>query len=411
MNALRTVITGGTVVSPDGEFRADLVIDEAEIVALLTDATGIDTDETIDGRGLLLLPGMIDTFTPAPWATPTAIDSQRSAAAGGFTTIATTMDLRPANEQSAPSLGLDAAIWYPITSDHLPDADQIARLIETGIAGFTASRRAGDGEPAALTDTELYALMKLLGRANVPLLIRPQQAGLHPRDPVAERLAATIAIRLADDTGTWLHLEGVTLAATMQMVVEARQRGCRISVSVPALNLVLTDSEATRQMRPVAPFRSQDEIDALWPYVLNESVDCISTAKLGLMVQRFGLVTDAQTALPLFWDEAVGRRGMSRPQAARMLATNAAHITGLYPQRGTLRPGSIADLCLVDPLGRWTVHHGDVLDAAHWSPIDGREISGIVIQTIRRGQVIYRADEHTNQDLLQPGQGQLINRR
>ena len=57
------VIEGGTVVTHDGQFRADVVIANERITALTTDATDIDADHRIDATGLLVLPGGIDVHT------------------------------------------------------------------------------------------------------------------------------------------------------------------------------------------------------------------------------------------------------------------------------------------------------------------------------------------------------------
>src|SRR5690606_33531225 len=91
--ALRTVVRGGRIVTMDGDIRADLVIDDHQIVALLGDSSGVESDTTIDATDLLLLPGMVETWFPAAWmhdidAGDLAHRIQSAALAGGLTAIA-----------------------------------------------------------------------------------------------------------------------------------------------------------------------------------------------------------------------------------------------------------------------------------------------------------------------------------
>ena len=122
------------------------------------------------------------------------------------------------------------------------------------------------------------------------------------------------------------------------------------------------------------------------------------------------MLTDAQTTLSLFWDEAVTRRGMSRSQAVRQLATNPAQMLGLAPRKGAIRIGGDADLVIFDPEGAWTVRHDDMLHEPRWSPLDGRAITGFVVRTLSRGRTVYDAEHHDDASTLTAGGGQVLAR-
>ena len=85
------VIEGGTVVTHDGQFRADVVIANERVTALTTDATDIDADHRIDATGLLVLPGGIDVHThfrePEEFTKEGFLAGGQGAAAGGITTV------------------------------------------------------------------------------------------------------------------------------------------------------------------------------------------------------------------------------------------------------------------------------------------------------------------------------------
>lgn len=409
--SLRTVITGGRIVTDDGDIRADLVIDDHEIVALLATAEGVDADQTIDATDLLLLPGGVDMRIEAPWLSAngqsdTALGVQQAAAAGGITTFAANPGLAESESGANASLAADVALWQPIDAGDLPTAVQVSRMIGTGVAGFTLNMR---GNGTALTDRQLYDLMKVMGSFSVPLALQALHPAMDPRDPMSERLAVSTALLFAEETGAWVHFNCVTTAGAMRQVVEARARGARVTASVSALHLTLDSGELNRHIRTATPLRSRDEIEELWEYVLDESVDAVGSTPVRRASAKTPPLPDAQSALCLFWDEAVSKRKMSHAQAARMLSTNPAHILGLHPKKGTLRIGGDADIVLLDPEGTWTARDRDIVDGGHWTPLDGREITGFVVRTIRRGETVYDAERHSEQ-LVTAGSGQLLTR-
>lgn len=415
MMSQRTVISGGVLVTDSDEIRADLVIDDHDIVAMLADAEGVDADEYIDASDLLVLPGGVDAHFAAsrPGVAGEASNSlaeQRAAAAGGITTLISDAGATLAEESAQMQLGLDVAHWFSIPGGQLPTAEQLSRMSQTGIAGFSSIMRPDGSTDTSLTDAELLAVMKMLARQNVPLTVSPIHAELDLTDPLAELAAVTMALLFAGQTGAWLHFRYITMADSMRQIVEARTRGVRVTVSISALHLTLAAGDATRNVSTVPPLRSRETIDDLWPYVLDESVDCIGSIDVRRRDRNGSDYPDIQTALSVFWDQAVNERGMSRSQAVRMLSTNPAQIAGVHPRKGTIRIGTDADLVLFDPLGVWTARHHDVLSPDHWTAYEGREISGFVVRTIRRGTTIYEAEKHDDETFLTGGSGELLMR-
>lgn len=408
--ALRTVVRGGRIVTMDGELRADIVIDDHQIVALLADSEGVDGDNLIDATDLLILPGMVETWFPAAWmhdidAGELAHRVQTAALAGGLTTIAAEPGSAP-NDVGIPShLSLDAAIWLPVTSESLPTSHQIDRMKRVGMIGISTTLLGERG----LTDAELYQLMQAVAEHGLPLAIQPLHGEISPRDPISESLATNTLMVMAEATGAWVHLHGMTTADAVRTAIAARDRGVRVTMSVPALYLAIA-AESGRSLRVRPPFRSRRDVDELWSYVLAEQVDCVSVTPI-----RAGeggeVVTDAQTALSLFWHEAVSRRGMSASQAVRMLATNPSQILGVYPAKGTLHIGSDADFLLFDPGAEWTSINDDALDGTGLSPIHGSELTGLIVRVLSHGRTVYDAEHHEDDSLVIPGTGTILHRR
>lgn len=407
--ALRTVVRGGRIVTMDGDIRADLVIDDHQIVAMLADASGVEGDTDIDASDLLILPGMVETWFPAPWMHD--IDAgdkphllQTAAMAGGLTSIAAEPGDTPGDVGTPSHLSLDAAIWLPVTAENLPTSQQIGRMKRVGMIGVSTSLLGEHG----LTDAELYQLMQVLAEHGLPLAIQPLHGEISVRDPISESLVTSMLMLMAESTGAWIHLHGITTADAVRIAIAARDRGVNVTISVPALYLAIA-AESGRALRVRPPFRPQSDVDELWNYILAEQVDCVSVTPLR-SGENGGHVTDAQTALSLFWHEAVTRRGMSYSQAVRMLATNPAQILGVFPQKGALRIGSDADLLLFDPEGTWTATNDDALDGSKLSPIHDTDLTGFIVRVLSHGRTVYDAEHHHDDSLVIPGTGKLLHR-
>jgi dihydroorotase-like cyclic amidohydrolase len=112
-----------------------------------------------------------------------------------------------------------------------------------------------------------------------------------------------------------------------------------------------------------------------------------------------------QETVPLVLDEAYHRRGMALDAFARFSATNAARTIGLYPRKGTIRPGSDADLALFDLRSEWTVDaRSQQLSKNPWSPFDGRTSRARCVRTLVRGVTVHRDGEI----VAAPGSGRYL---
>jgi dihydroorotase-like cyclic amidohydrolase len=96
---------------------------------------------------------------------------------------------------------------------------------------------------------------------------------------------------------------------------------------------------------------------------------------------------------------------MSLPDFARFSATNSAKAAGLYPRKGTILPGSDADLALYDLNAEWTVDPREQQFSKNpSSPFEGRHVRGKVVRTIVRGTTVYCEGEIT----AEPGHGTFL---
>src|SRR3954451_14272884 len=144
------VIEGGTVVTHDSQFRADVVIANGRVSALTLDASDIEADNRIDATGLLVLPGGIDVHThfrePEEFTKEGFFAGGRGAAAGGITTViempqadptTITVEQFGAKRNQIAKTGLvDMALWVGIVGGDLQSDIELRNLAATGAVAF-----------------------------------------------------------------------------------------------------------------------------------------------------------------------------------------------------------------------------------------------------------------------------------
>ena len=431
------VIHGGTVVTHDAQHRADVVVTGEQVSALTLDASEVAADERIDATGCLVLPGGIDVHThfrePEEFTKEGFLSGGQGAAAGGITTVIempqadpTTVTLEQFQAkrlQVSKQALVDMALWAGIVGEPLQAPEDVAELAESGAVAFKSFMASSSPSfPAVNTDKLVWA-MRLIAPTGLPYALHAEddtlvQAGLRrmeragrtdalahaeSRPPLVEAVAVAEALYLAEVTGCWVHVCHCASADALRLVAEARVRGVRVTVETCPQYLALNtdDLAALKGFGRCAPaLRPQAEVDSIWPYVLDETVDLVCSDHCGFTAEQkeagagdifkapMGL-SGIQTILPTFFDTAVTQRGMDPTQFVRQMATNPALIFGLYPRKGTIGVGSDADVVVFDPARAWTVRGADMLHRQKWTPFEGKTITGRVRKTIRRGEVIY----------------------
>jgi dihydropyrimidinase len=110
--------------------------------------------------------------------------------------------------------------------------------------------------------------------------------------------------------------------------------------------------------------------------------------------------------LPIVFSEGVAKGRIDACEFVRLTAANPAKLFGLYPRKGTIAPGSDADLVLWDANKRVTITNASLQHVIDYTPYEGLEVTGWPVATIRRGEIVMR------DGLVQaePGSGQFLAR-
>jgi allantoinase len=443
------VIEGGTVVTHDSQFRVDVVIANERIASLTLDASDIQADVRIDATGLLVMPGGIDVHThfrePEEFTKEGFFAGGQGAAAGGITTVIempqadpttiTVEQFQAKRNQIAKTSLIDMALWVGIIGGNLQSENDLRNLAATGAVAFKSFMASSSPSFPAVDTTKLHWAMSIVAETGLPYglhaeddnlvlsgLQRIQERGrtdpiahAESRPPLVEAVAVAEALYLAEVTGCWVHICHCASAEALRLIADARSRGVRVTVETcpQYLSLNTDDLVALKGYGRCAPaLRSQDEVDHIWTYVMDETIDLICSDHCGFTREQkdsgaedifrapLGLA-GVQTLLPVFFDGAVSQRSMDLSQFVRQISTNPAQVFDLFPRKGTLAVGSDADVIIFDPDRTWVVRDEDMFHKQKWTPFVGKSVTGRVIRTLRRGETIY--DDSLEGDARLPG--------
>jgi allantoinase len=245
---------------------------------------------------------------------------------------------------------------------------------------------------------------------------------LASRPVEAELEAIRNAIDMAGDVGCKLHIVHVSSAEGVALVTDAKKRGADVSCETCPHYLVLTEND-TLKLGAVAkcapPLRSPRERDALWERVVAGDVTTIgsdhspSPPEMKQNTNFFkvwGGISGVQHLLPLLVGapesidhfgkiagETPALPGEALALIAKLTSLNVAERFGLPKTKGRIAVGADADLAAVDFREKYSVRAEDLLYRHKQSPYVGRTLTGRVVETILRGQSIFKRGRSVNQ--------------
>jgi dihydroorotase len=422
------LIRGGRVVDPaQGIDRVDdLLVRDGRVVAIgPAGQEAASNIETIDATGLVVAPGLFDMHVhlrePGREEDETIETGTLAALAGGFTSVACIPNTEPPIDTQAAvefirqkAARADTCNVFVVgcvsRNREGKELAEIGRLVEAGAVAFS-----DDGAP--VYDAELmrraleYCRMfdrPILAHEEVLELSRggvmheglvSLVLGLTGMPAAAEEVMIGRDIALAEVTDGRVHVMHVSTAAGVALIRAAKARGVRVTAEACPHHFTLTDEslrgfDANFKMSP--PLRTAADVEGILAGIADGTIDCIATdhaphapEKKMLEFDRapFGIL-GLETAVGLCVTRLVATGLIGWPRLIEAMSTLPARILGV--DRGTLRPGAVADVTLIDPNLEWQVDVRSFRSKSVNSPFDGWTLAGRAVVTIVGGRVKYR---------------------
>jgi dihydroorotase len=419
------LIKGGRVIDPANgiDDTLDLLINDGKIAK-----TGKNIEaagaEVIDASGKLVTPGLVDIHVhlrdPGYEYKEDIVSGTRSAAAGGFTSVACMPNTNPVNDNKAVTL----YILNKAKEEGLVNVFPIGGITK-GLKGETLSemgdlKDAGcvalsdDGNPVkngeimrrALEYAKPFGLvlvshaedLSLVGEGVMNEGFVATELGLKGIPWVAEDAATSRDVMLAEFTGSRLHVAHVSTKGSVEIVRAAKKRGVKVTCEATPHHFSLTD-EAVRgydtnaKMNP--PLRSAEDVTAVCQGLADGTIDAIVTdhaphhideKNVEFNVAMNGIV-GLETSLPLSL-RLVSEGVLSLNDMVAKMTSVPARVLGI--PRGTLATGAAADVTIIDTELSWTVEADKLKSKSKNTPFDGWEMQGAAVYTIVGGKVVYQ---------------------
>jgi len=455
---MRTLISGGTVVTAEGSYAADVLVDGVRIVQIGQDlAATVSVDETIDASGRYVIPGGIDVHTHmelpfgGTFAKDTFETGTRAAAFGGTTTV---VDFAVQSKGKSLREGLDAwhakaegnavidygfhMIMSDVTDASLAEMDQ---LVAEGIpdfklftaypgvfysddgAIFRAMQRTAKNGGLIMMHAENGLAIDVIAAETVAAgTTDPIGHGL-ARYSVLEGEATNRVIRLAQAAHVPVYIVHLSAREALDAVRLARDEGLPAFAETCPQYLFLSLDDLGHGFEGAKfvcspPLRTADHQPELWKGLVKDDLQVVSTdhcpfdfhGQKDLGKTDFRMIPNGlpgvEDRMDLLHDGGVVEGRITKERWVEITSTAPARLFGMYPRKGTISVGTDADIVVYDPNRKRTISAKTHHMAVDYSCYEGRSVQGAADIVMSRGSVVVRGGEFSGRK----GAGQFLKR-
>ncbi len=436
------LLTGGTLVSPQGTRKADLLIAGEKILAVEETIPGHSVPgdtRIIDASGMYVLPGFIDAHTHyglGEGEDRTADGFYEGSVAAAFGGITTFIDFADHPRKGTLAEGaltrigeakdsvIDFALHqglYRMHPDIPRELDELKRLGVTALKLFTTYRQFGVYlDPSAWKDlfplcrdkrllvtihAEDDELIETISRDMPPKGLGPE---MHPvlRPPRAEASAFMKAGEAAGEHGMPVYFVHVSSEDALRVVRKLRKGGVRVVAETAPHYLFLTGDHLRGPDGPLylmtPPLRTERDNRILIEALSRGEIDIVATDHCSYTPEQKKRTGDCRfipagvpgsgEAAVLLYSLGTGGSGFDIERLSAVFSRNPAKVFGLYPEKGSLQPGTDADIVVFSPDKEGTLSAATVKTMAGYTPYDGFRYFGAPVMTISRGKIIVVGD-------------------
>ena len=378
----------------------------------------------IEAGGLIVAPGLIDMHVhlrePGGAQKETIASGSRVAAAGGFTSILAMPNTNPpadgpntialmkqrALETACINVFNTGCITVGMNGEQLAP---IGSLVKAGVVAITDDGHCVQNNEVmrrALDYARMFDLLTLDHCQDYNLSAGGVMheghwstvLGLPGWPRIAEDMIVARNILLSELTGARILMQHLSSANSVRLVREAKQRGVKVYAEAMPHHIALTDAciegyDTRFKMNP--PLREKSDQDALLAGLADGTIEILASdhaphatyeKEVEFADAPFGIV-GLETELGIFAKILIEGGVLTWPQMLEKLTINPARLLKL--DRGTLAPGAIADITLIDPQQAWKVDADQFYTLSRNTPFNGWELPARATHTIVDGRVVW----------------------
>ena len=445
---MKKIIKNGKIATDSDVFVGDILIDGEKIAEVGRNIHCEDT-EVIDAAGMFVLPGAVDVHTHMDLdvgfarAIDDFYDGTVAAACGGTTTIVDHMAFGPK----------DCSLWHQVNEYHrLADGNAVVDYGFHGVFQHLHEETLGEMKEIAeregitsfkvymtydymLHDDEIFRVLRAAKEAGVVITVHCENHGViqqlrrefseagcgaakyHPlsRPPRCEAEAVNRMIHIAAMAGDApLYIVHLSSAEGLHEVLRARaEHRPNLGVETCTQYLVLTDEmyeDPEEGLKAIMspPLRKDQDREELWQALKDGKIDTVATDhcpfhyKAGKAEKQYGKddftkcpngAPGVQERLMLMFSEGFMKGRLTLPQVVKYSCAAPCRMFGLYPMKGSLEPGTDADIVLIDPDKITEIDRDYIKGASDYSCYEGMKLQGRIESVFLRGREIVRNGE------------------
>jgi dihydroorotase len=424
------LIQNGTILDPSQKLQreGDLLIRDGIVESIVATGEGkkSKSDRVIDARGKLVTPGLIDVHVhfrePGDEEEETIASGAQAAVAGGFTTVCCMPNTKPALDNEAQiefvlqeSQRVGLCNVHPvgaITKNR--DGRELAEMASMKARGAIAFSDDGIGVADASVMRKALQYCAMLDALIMQHCEEPSLSGgsMHaglvsttigvPGIPSeAEQLMIARDLLLNRTINCRYHVQHISTAWSVELVRRGKRDGQSVTAEVSPHHLLLTDEccrgfDTNFKMNP--PLRTDADVRACIDGVKDGTIDLLATDHAPHLAEEKELEFDRapfginliEAALPLYIKALVEPGHIDCMRLIELMSTNPARLVRL--DRGTLKPGAVADVTIIDPKHKWTIDVEQFRSKSRNCPFHGWEVTGRATHTIVSGEVKWQID-------------------
>lgn len=369
----------------------------------------------------------------------------RAAAAGGITTL---IDMPLNSEPSTVSeetlnlkikaaknrIYVDVGFWGGLVPDNALNATALERLLRAGALGLKSFMCPSGINDFPMTNiTHIKEGLSILAKFQRPLLVHAEvqeddlvkdnkndaqlySTYLETRPPSMEEGAIRNLLTISENTrvggpseGAHLHIVHLSDArSSLDLLKKAKSRGDSISIETCPHYLAFSADEipdGDTRFKCAPPIRDAENKEKLWDALRNGDIDMLSSdhsptlpelklLQVGDFLKAWGGISSLQYVLPATWTS--GRSyGVTLEQIASWWSEKPAKLASQH-LKGSIAVGNYADIVAWEPESEFHLdeNHPSHIKHPSISAYMGRKLSGKVLATFVRGNLVYKEGKH-----------------